>query len=163
MFLFNFQSLLCLYLTYCYINRLSVCFQPSPTVSDLLLSLFIFAVIDFPVMMDYLLWTGHHHPLISFLRFWTHNRPFSDFPRLAYDIYNTTQPHFNITATPGSCNMCYDTSSHIQHRGLERTMCFTMLPIISLTIRISFQGMHCYIWYLEVQLQGGVTLVYPSC
>ena len=164
-------------MTYCYINRLSVrslyCNITIWCVSNLLWpSLTFCCLYSFLQLLIFLQWwitfyglirAGHHHPLISFLRFWTHNWPFSDFLWLAYDICNTTQPHSAIMVTPGSCNMCYATLPHIWHCGLERTMCFTMLSIIGPTIQISFQGMHCYIWYLEVQLQGGMTLVCPSC
>jgi hypothetical protein len=120
--------------------------------------------------------------LISLLRLWTHNRPFSDFPRLSYDICDTARPYCNITrltatlrdllryratycdiARPHSDigDMCYAASPQVRHCGPNCAMCYATPPTVGAKTRISRDVMHYYIWYPEVQLQDGATLAPP--
>jgi hypothetical protein len=106
--------------------------------------------------------------VISLLRLWTHNRPFSDFPQLSYNICDTVQPycdiiqpHSDFAPTPGTTT--HVMPHHLWHHRSNCTMCYTMLPTISPKTRISRDVTHYYIWYPdpEVQLQDGATLA-PS-
>ena len=86
--------------------------------------------------------------MISLLRLWTRNRPFSDFPQLSYDICDTArpyhdivqlhsdignfvQPYSGISTTPRTHNMCYAALPHVWHHWPKCTICSTMLLTIS--------------------------------
>jgi hypothetical protein len=85
--------------------------------------------------------------LISLLSPWTHNRPFSCFSRLSYDIRNTAQLRSYFVPTPG-------TTTHIMsHHLMFGIVCRNtsrVSPSCRLSARqsrINFQATRCYIWY----------------